>query len=91
MSIARRLPMRGFTNIFRKEFQIVNLYKISSLGLNVVNAQILEKKGLIRSSLKPVKILGDGDLKEKVQVTATVFSKSAKRKITEAGGTAIEL
>ena len=91
MSIARRLPMRGFTNIFRKEFQIVNIDKISSLGLDQVDAQILKEKGLIRSALKPVKILGNGDIKKKVYITATVFSKSAKQKIEEAGGTAVEL
>ena len=91
MSIARRLPMRGFTNIFKKEFQIVNIDKISNLGLEHVDAQILKEKGLIRSALKPVKILGNGDLDKKVHITATVFSKSAKQKIEEAGGTAIEL
>ena len=91
MSIARRLPMRGFTNIFKKEFQIVNIDKIASLGLEQVDAQILKENGLIRSALKPVKILGNGDLDKKVHITATVFSKSAKQKIEEAGGTAIEL
>ena len=91
MSIARRLPMRGFTNNFKKEFQIVNIDKISSLGLDQVDAQILKEKGLIRSALKPVKILGNGDINKKVHITATVFSKSAKQKIEEAGGTAVEL
>ena len=91
MSIARRLPMRGFTNIFKKEFQIVNIDKISNLGLEHVDAQILKEKGLIRSALKPVKILGNGDLNKKIHVTATVFSNSAKQKIEEAGGTALEL
>ena len=91
MSIARRLPMRGFTNIFKKEFQIVNIDKIASLGIGQVDAQILKEKGLIRSALKPVKILGNGELNKKVHITATVFSKSAKQKIEEAGGTAIEL
>ena len=91
MSIARRLPMRGFTNIFKKEFQVVNLDKIASLGLEQVDAQTLKEKGLIRSALKPVKILGNGELNQKVHITATVFSKSAKHKIEKAGGTAIEL
>ena len=91
MSIARRLPMRGFTNIFKKEFQIVNIDKIASLDLEQVDAQTLKEKGLIRSALKPAKILGNGDLNKKVHITATVFSKSAKQKIAEAGGTAIEL
>ena len=90
MSIARRLPMRGFTNIFKKEFQIVNIEKISNLGLQQVDAHVLKEKGLIRSALKPVKILGNGELNKKVHITATVFSKSAKQKIEEAGGTATE-
>ena len=91
MSIARRLPMRGFTNIFKKEFQIVNIDKISTLGLEKVDARILKEKGLIRSALKPVKILGNGELDNKIEITATLFSESAKEKIEKAGGTAIEL
>ena len=90
MSIARRLPMRGFTNIFKKEFQIVNLDRIEALNLDDVDAQTLKDKGLIRSALKPVKILGNGELKTKINVTATVFSETAKQKIREAGGTATE-
>ena len=90
MSIARRLPMRGFTNIFKKEFQIVNLDRIEALNLDDVDAQTLKDKGLIRSALKPVKILGNGELKTKINVTATVFSETAKQKIKEAGGTATE-
>ena len=90
MSIARRLPMRGFTNIFKKEFQIVNLDRIEALNLPDVDAQILKDNGLIRSALKPVKILGNGELKSKINVTATVFSETAKQKIETAGGTASE-
>ena len=91
MSIARRLPMRGFTNIFKKDFQIVNIDKIAFLGLGQVDPHILKEEGLIRSALKPVKILGNGELNKEVHITATVFSKSAKHKIEKAGGTAIEL
>ena len=80
MSIARRLPMRGFTNIFKKEFQIVNLDRIEALNLDDVDAQTLKDKGLIRSALKPVKVLGNGELKSKINVTATVFSETAKQK-----------
>ena len=91
MPLARRLPMRGFKNIFKKEFQIVNIDNIVALGLKEVNAQILLDNGLIRSALKPVKILGNGEIKSKINFTATVFSKSAKEKIEKAGGTATEL
>ena len=91
MPLARRLPMRGFHNLFKKDFQIVNINRIQALGLKEVNAQILKENGLIRSALKPVKILGNGDMKSKIDITATVFSKSAKEKIEKAGGTATVL
>ncbi|MBT5411415.1 MAG: 50S ribosomal protein L15 [Nitrosomonadales bacterium] len=90
MSLARRLPKRGFTNIFKKEFQIVNLEKIESLGLSAITAKDLFENGLIRSVLKPVKVLGDGKLSSKIDITATAFSLTAKTKIEEAGGAAIE-
>jgi large subunit ribosomal protein L15 len=88
MALARRLPKRGFTNLFRKEFQIVNLEAIEKLGLDTVDAQILADNGLVRSSLKPIKILADGELKLKVTVTASAFSESAKEQIEQAGGAA---
>ncbi|HIN02094.1 MAG TPA: 50S ribosomal protein L15 [Candidatus Marinimicrobia bacterium] len=88
MALARRLPRRGFTNIFRKESQIVNLEAIESLGLDTVDAQILADNGLVRSALKPIKILGDGELKSKVTITASAFSASAIEQIEKAGGTA---
>ena len=91
MSLARRLPMRGFTNIFKKEFQIVNLSQIDSLGLRTIDAQVLKDRGLIRSAFKPVKILGDGELKAKVDVTATEFSSQAEQKIEKSGGTITRL
>ena len=91
MPLARRLPMRGFNNLFKKDFQIVNINRIDALGLKEVNAQILKENGLIRSALKPVKILGNGDMKSKIDITATVFSRSAKEKIEKAGGTATVL
>ena len=62
MPLARRLPMRGFHNLFKKDFQIVNINRIEALGLKEVNAQILKENGLIRSALKPVKILGNGNM-----------------------------
>ena len=88
MALARRLPKRGFTNLFRKEFQIVNLKAIENLGLDIIDAQILADNGLVRSALKPIKILADGELKLKVTVTASAFSESAKEEIEQAGGTA---
>ena len=88
MPLARRLPRRGFTNIFKKEFQIVNLNALGDLGIEKIDAQIMFQKGLVRSALKPIKILGDGKLKMKLEVTASAFSTSAKEKIEKAGGTA---
>lgn len=88
MALARRLPKRGFTNLFRKEFQIVNLEAIEKLGLDTVDAQILADNGLVRSALKPIKILANGELKLKVTVTASAFSESAKEQIEQAGGAA---
>ena len=88
MPLARRLPRRGFTNIFKKEFQIVNLNALGDLGIEKIDAQIMFQKGLVRSALKPIKILGDGELNMKLEVTASAFSTSAKEKIEKAGGMA---
>ena len=88
MPLARRLPRRGFTNIFKKEFQIVNLNALGDLGIEKIDAQIMFQKGLVRSALKPIKILGDGELNMELEVTASAFSTSAKEKIEKAGGTA---
>ena len=88
MPLARRLPRRGFINIFKKETQIVNLYKIDSLGKDKIDANILFENGLIRSALKPVKILGNGELKSKVVICASSFSSAAVEKIEKAGGIA---
>jgi large subunit ribosomal protein L15 len=92
MPLQRRVPKFGFTNIFKKEFQVVNLGSIQKLVDEkkltdvVLNAVELKKFGMIRSSKKLVKILGDGDLKAKVQLEANAFSNTAKEKIEAAGG-----
>ena len=87
MPIHRRLPKRGFSNsLFRKTYQVVNIQAINELGLETVDAQILQEKGLVRSALQPIKILGDGNIESSVKVTASCFSKSAKEKIEQAGG-----
>lgn len=88
--LMRRLPKRGFSNYgFRKEVQIVNLEKIDSLKIEKVDANILHEKGVIKKIDVPVKILGNGDLKNKVEITADMFSKSAIEKLEKAGGKAI--
>ena len=86
MPLYRRLPMRGFVNNFKKDFQIVNLEKLNQLSVDEVNAQILYDNGLIRSPLKPVKILGNGNIDIAIKVCATEFSETAKEKIEKIGG-----
>ena len=85
MPLHRRLPKRGFTNIFRREYNIVNLEKLAALGESTITPDVLRKAGVI-STNRPVKILGDGELNSAITVQAHKFSKSAEEKITKAGG-----
>jgi len=87
MPLHRRLPKRGFTNIFREEYSVVNLDKLAALGETTINPEVLQKAGLA-SAKRRVKILGDGELKAALTVQAHKFSKSAQEKITKAGGKA---
>jgi large subunit ribosomal protein L15 len=89
-SLIRRIPKRGFTNIFKKIFQIVNIEdieKIDSQGKDI-GAEILFENGLIRSMSAPIKILGNGDLTKSIVIRAQAFSKSAREKIEKAKGKA---
>ena len=79
------MPKRGFTNIFREEYSIVNLEKLAALGKTTVNPEALRKAGVINTARR-VKILGDGELTSAITVQAHKFSKSAQEKITKAGG-----
>ncbi|MBI5195434.1 MAG: 50S ribosomal protein L15 [Nitrospirae bacterium] len=88
MPLQRRLPKRGFTNIFKKQYSIVNLKSLSGLSETVITPEILLEKGLIKNIKDGVKILGDGELKGALTVKAHFFSVSAKEKITGAGGSA---
>ncbi len=88
MPLHRRLPKRGFTNIFRKEYAIVNLGKLEGLGGNTFDPGKLLELGAIRKLHHGLKILGWGELKRAITVKAHVFSKSALEKIQAAGGTA---
>ena len=85
MPLHRRLPKRGFTYIFKKEFTVVNLGRLAELGETTINPDVLRKAGIIKTK-HPVKILGDGELKVALTVSAHKFSKSAQEKITKAGG-----
>ena len=85
MPLHRRMPKRGFTNIFRQEFNIVNLEKLAALGETTITPDVLRKAGVIKSKNK-LKVLGDGELTVALTVHAHKFSKSAQEKITKAGG-----
>ncbi len=85
MPLHRRMPKRGFTNIFRKEFNIVSLERLIALGEITITPEVLRKAGVIKTK-HPVKILGDGELSIALTVHAHKFSKSAQEKITKAGG-----
>jgi large subunit ribosomal protein L15 len=85
MPLHRRMPKRGFTNIFRQEFNIVNLEKLALLGESTITPDVLRKAGVIKGK-HPVKVLGDGELTSALTVHAHKFSKSAQEKITKAGG-----
>jgi large subunit ribosomal protein L15 len=85
MPLHRRMPKRGFTNIFRKEFNIVSLERLVALGETTINPDVLRKAGVIKTK-HPVKVLGDGELTVALTVSAHKFSKSAQEKITKAGG-----
>lgn len=88
MPLSRRLPKRGFTNIFAKEYAIVN---VSSLEVfedgAVIDSAALREKRIIRKECDGLKVLGNGELTKKLTVKADKFTKSAEEKIVAAGGT----
>jgi large subunit ribosomal protein L15 len=88
MPIHRRLPKRGFTNIFKKEYAIVNLGRLDKLEGDTFNADKLVELGIIKKLGEGLKVLGSGQLTRKISVEAHQFSKSAVEKIEKAGGTA---
>jgi large subunit ribosomal protein L15 len=88
MPLQRRLPKRGFTNIFRKEWAIVNVKDLNRFEAgSVVDAESLRKEGLIKGSADGVKLLGDGVLSKKLTVKVDRASRSAVDKVAAAGGT----
>jgi large subunit ribosomal protein L15 len=91
MPLHRRLPKRGFTNIFRVEYTIVNLDRIAELGVKELGLDDYKKLGLASSKKALIKVLGSGELKSAVTVHAHKFSKSAAEKIEKAGGKAVVL
>jgi large subunit ribosomal protein L15 len=86
MPLHRRLPKRGFTNVFRKEYTIVNIGRLEQLEGDSFDPGRLLELGVIRKVGPGLKILGSGELNRKISVKAHVFSKSALEKIQKAGG-----
>jgi len=89
MPLYRRIPKRGFTNIFQKEYAIVNLETLNQFDDNEeVTVELLLENKIIKKELDGVKILGNGELNKKLTVKAHKFSKTAKEKIEAVGGKA---
>jgi len=86
MPLHRRLPKRGFTNIFRVEYEVVNLDRLAGLGAKEITPELLRKAGVVSSKNTLVKVLGQGELSKAITVHAHKFSKSAQEKIEKAGG-----
>ena len=88
MPLHRRLPKRGFTNIFHKQYAILNVNTLEKLEGEEFTPETLIASGVVKKLHSGLKILGTGELTRKITVKAHVFSKSALEKIQKAGGTA---
>jgi large subunit ribosomal protein L15 len=89
MPLQRRLPKRGFTNIFKKRYAILNLSDLKQFAAgDTITPDVLREKGIVKRFWDGLKILGDGELGVPLHIAAQVFSKSALAKIQRAGGTA---
>ena len=92
MPLQRRLPKRGFTNIFKKKIVVVNLNKLRDFPAGtLISPQTLLEKGIIKKIKDGVKILGKGELSQSLNISAHYFSQNARTKISQAGGTAQEI
>ena len=92
MPLHRRLPKRGFTNIFKKDYVVVNVSDLERFDNGAtVDEATLRQAGLVKGQHDGVKVLGDGELSKKLTVSATKFSKSAKEIIEKAGGSCQEI
>ena len=87
MPLHRRLPKRGFTNPFREEWAIINLARLEELEGDTFSPESLMEAGVIKKLDRGLKILGQGEIKKKIKVTAHAVSASAAEKIKAAGGT----
>lgn len=92
MPLHRRLPKRGFTNIFKKDYAVVNVSDLERFDNGAtVDEAALRQAGLVKGQHDGVKVLGDGKLSKKLTVSATKFSASARKQIEAAGGTCQEI
>ncbi len=92
MPLHRRLPKRGFTNIFRKQIVVVNVGQLQVFGAgSSVSPQVLVERGIIKKVKDGVKILGRGEVSKALNVSAHFFSRSARDKISRAGGAVEEI
>jgi large subunit ribosomal protein L15 len=89
MPLSRRLPKRGFTNVFAKEYAIVNVSELDQFDNGTeITSELLVAARIIRKPLDGLKVLGNGEITKKLNVKATKFTKTAAEKIAAAGGTA---
>lgn len=84
--LIRKMPKRGFTNIFKTEYQIVNLADLNRIKETLINPESLKKHGLIKNKEKLVKVLGDGEIKNPITIQVHAISKKASDKIKNSGG-----
>ena len=91
MPLHRRMPKRGFTNIFRTEYTVINLDKLAETGENEMTLEKFSELGLLRKKNGLVKVLGSGEISTAITVHAHKFSKSAQEKIEKAGGKVVLL
>jgi large subunit ribosomal protein L15 len=89
MPLHRRLPKRGFTNIFRTEYTVLNLDRLAELGETELTIEAFVAKGFLRKRNELLKILGNGEINVALTVHAHKFSKAAQEKIEKAGGKAV--
>ena len=88
MPLHRRLPKRGFKNIFRREYAIINLSRLNQLDGDSFDPDVLSERGVVRKMKDGLKVLGSGDITRAITVRAHLFSEAAKQKIEAAGGRA---
>lgn len=91
MPLVRRIPKRGFTNIFRVEYTVVNLDRLAKIGKGEIQLKDMVESGLIKKESERVKVLGRGEITSAMTIHAHQFSASAAKKIEEKGGRAVTI